>query len=120
VGVSVALTSALMSIITMTAGFMAVGFPLAVEYINYANPLRYGTTILAVNDLEGLTLTCEPAQQLPNGACLVPDGDTILAQYNMKPADKEQFLWVLAILVIALRVLVYVLLRVRLFLRRLS
>ena len=120
VGVSVAMTSALMSIVVMTAGFMAVGFPVAIQYINYINPLSYGTAILAVNDLDGLQLSCTPDLQLPNGQCIVATGNDVLDQYSMYPSEKNTYMWRIAVVVVAFRIAVYILLRARLFLRRFS
>jgi len=120
VGVSVAITSAIMSIVTMTAGFMAIDLPRVIEVINYANPLKYGTAAIAVQDLDGRPLTCDAAQQLPDGSCIVPDGNAVLEQYYMSPDDIAYYLWALAVCVAAFRLVAYVLLRLRLLLLRYS
>lgn len=82
-GFALNLTSVLLSIALAMSGILSIAMPGFLQGVNYLSPIRYAIRALAPYTLRGVQLTCNDLQRLPNGQCLVPDGEAVLELFQL-------------------------------------
>lgn len=65
------------------SGILSIAMPGFLQGVNYLSPIRYAIRCLAPYTLGGVELTCNDLQRLPNGECLVPDGEAVLGLFQL-------------------------------------
>eukprot|EP00762_Andalucia_godoyi_P008436 ANDGO_04685.mRNA.1 putative ABC transporter ATP-binding protein/permease YOL075C len=106
VGFSVTLLSLVLSLSTVSAGLMSINFPLAIEYLNHISVLFYAAKVMAKNEFDGLSFTCNSSQQI-NGQCLYTRGQQVLDLYNMGNVDMTENIIVMFAVTLAYRIIAF-------------
>jgi hypothetical protein len=65
------------------AGIMSIDMPVLFKAFNYLSPLKYATAALAPFSLRGVVFTCDDAQRLPGGECVIATGEQVLQLYKL-------------------------------------
>jgi ABC-type multidrug transport system ATPase subunit len=112
-GFAVNLTSTVLSISLLMAGVISTNLAGFLSAFNHLSPAKWSIGNLAPYTIMGLTFTCTPEQQLPNGQCPISTGEQALKLYNLD-TNGWQNLVALAVTVVAYRMLAYLLLRLAL------
>ena len=108
-GFAVSLTSVILSVATIMGGIMSINIPAFLQAWNHLSPIKWSIGNLAPYTLRGIKFTCADAQRLPNGACPIETGEQALRLYNLD-TDARLNLIVLAVVVVAYRLVAFVLL----------
>lgn len=109
-GFAVTAVSIVLSVGNITQGILSINMPALVNAFNYLSPLRYAVKALAPVSLRGLTFTCDEAQRLPDGSCIIGTGEQVLQLYKLD-VDPAVNIAALAACVVAYRLVAYLLLR---------
>lgn len=76
------------------SGILSISMPAFLRGVNYLSPLRYAIHNLAPYTLRPITLTCTPAQALPDGSCSIPDGEAVLDLFRLQGNEGMELLGV--------------------------
>lgn len=117
VGVSANITSLVISVFTMMAGFISINMSTTLTYLNYMSPIKWGSWIISNAVFREATFTCSEAERLASGECPYSSGDQVLRLYNMYVEDYEASLrtrlWILAVICVAFMVAAFIVLRIK-------
>ena len=108
-GFAVNLTSVILSVATIMGGVLSLNIPAFLQAWNHLSPIKWSIGNLAPYTFRGIKFTCADAQRLPNGACPIETGEQALKLYNLD-TNARLNLVLLAVIVVAYRLLAFVLL----------
>lgn len=111
-GFAVNLTSVILSVAAIMGGVMSINIPAFLQAWNHLSPIKWSIGNLAPYTFRGVRFTCSNAQRLPSGACPIDTGEQALKLYNLD-TNARLNLVVLVVIVIAYRLLAFVLLAMR-------
>lgn len=111
-GFAVNLTSVVLSVASIMGGIISINIPAFLQAWNHLSPVKWSIGNLAPYTLRGIRFTCTDAQRLPSGACPIDTGEQALELYQLNTNAKLNLI-VLIIIVVAYRLLAFVLLAVK-------
>ncbi|ETN41227.1 uncharacterized protein HMPREF1541_03162 [Cyphellophora europaea CBS 101466] len=112
-GLAINLSTLVMALSVPLGGVLAVNVTGFLQWINHVNPVKWQVNAMASEQLRGVTFTCEESQRLSNGACPIETGEQVLALYKLDQFSTGEAAGYLAIIVVAIRVLAYAVLKLR-------
>jgi hypothetical protein len=89
---------------------MSINIPSFLRALNHLSPLSYAVRNMAPYSLRGITFTCSPSQQLPDGQCAVSTGEQVLELYNLN-TNPGLNIMALGVCAVVYRLVAYVLLK---------
>lgn len=110
-GFAVSLVNSVLTIFTVTCGFMSISMPKVIDVINYISVLRYAARINADFEFTNLEFSCLTNQLLPNGVCPVTNGNQVLAQLNFDTSERSLNFGILVFLSFMYRLIAYLALK---------
>ncbi|ORX86087.1 P-loop containing nucleoside triphosphate hydrolase protein [Basidiobolus meristosporus CBS 931.73] len=127
VGFSINLTSTILSLAMLTAGFLSLDPPAFFPAINHISLLNYLAPLLTDIVFEDTTFACTESQRLSNGVCPISTGADAMRLYGFDPDNINKPLNFCLIVVVAIAYRLIAVLAVKLrvdgppsFLKRLS
>lgn len=112
-GLAINVGTVVMSLCMPMGGVMAVNVTGFLQWINHINPVKWQVNLLILESLRGVSFTCEDFQRLANGDCPIETGEQVVALYKLDKFSSAECAGFLAILVVFLRILAYVVLKLR-------
>ena len=109
-GFAINIISIFLSVAQFMSGVMSINMPSFLRALNHLSPLSYAVRNLAPYSLRGITFTCSPSQQLPNGQCAVSTGEQVLDLYNLN-TNPGLNIMALGVCAVVYRLVAYVLLK---------
>lgn len=109
-GFAVTAVSILLSVANTMAGIMSINMPALFNAFNYLSPIRYAVRALGPVSLRGQTFTCGVEHQLPDGSCVISNGEQVLDLYRLN-VDAKTNIAALAGVIVAYRLVAYLLLK---------
>ncbi|KAJ3277913.1 hypothetical protein HK104_002846 [Borealophlyctis nickersoniae] len=106
-GFTVQIMSAVLTLLSLMAGFMSVGLPAFVNAINYASVMRYAAHAASLNEFRGLDLVCDA----PGGVCPYSRGEDVLQLLGMQDDGIGTMLVALGIATVVYRSIAWVVLK---------
>jgi len=109
-GISVSVTNALMTFLTVMVGVYSLNLPGWLRGLNYASVLRFGVRALARQEFEGLTFTCAPEEELPTPTgpqCPFTNGEQVLELYEFNRSDSVEDLLCLVGITVGYRLIAF-------------
>eukprot|EP01113_Clastostelium_recurvatum_P028388 TRINITY_DN3435_c0_g1_i4.p1 TRINITY_DN3435_c0_g1~~TRINITY_DN3435_c0_g1_i4.p1 ORF type:complete len:1300 (-),score=267.02 TRINITY_DN3435_c0_g1_i4:132-3977(-) len=110
-GLVMSLSLVFFCVTVVMSGFFNLSMNMIVTVVNWFSICRTAAYLLALNEFEGLALTCTPEQQMADGACPFTSGDEVLKLYNFHSDEKTKYMLLVASCVVVYRVLAFVTLR---------
>lgn len=112
-GLAINISTLVMALSVPLGGVLAVDVTGFLQWINHVNPIKWQVNAMASEQLRGVEFTCEQGQRLPNGACPIETGEQVLALYKLDKFSTGECAGFLAIIAVSIRVLAYVVLKLR-------
>lgn len=112
-GLAINLSTLVMALSVPLGGVLAVNVTGFLQWINHVNPIKWQVNAMASEQLRGVRFTCEDQQRLPSGACPIETGEQVLALYKLDKFSTGECVGYLAIIVVSIRVLAYLVLKMR-------
>lgn len=90
-GFAVTLTTLFFGIAQILGALVSINMPAVFVGVNYLNPVRYSTKLLASFSLRGIEFSCGPEQRLPSGKCAIANGEEVLNLFGLAERDLVNF-----------------------------
>jgi hypothetical protein len=112
-GLAVNVSTIVMALSVPLGGVIAVDVTGFLQWINHVNPIKWLVNAVAIETLEGVEFTCNSVQRLPDGSCPIETGEQVLELYRLNDFSVGECVGYLSLLVIAMRIASYIVLKLR-------
>jgi len=114
VGIANMLSATLFSLLLLMCGFFRSQstLPYPLRYLNYVFITKYCGEVLAINQFQGLSISC-PASQSINGTCTYTNGDEVITSLGFHEDHLWPYFGVMLFLAVLYRFIVFLTLKLK-------